>query len=419
MLGRRSRWVCWLPLCVSACSAPGEPTARGLAPLAGGSIDPDTSAVYALEVSAPNPLLCSATLVAPNLLLTARHCVSTSGEQTVICGETALGEPVALEHLVLDNVLSFLDAVHIDEGLAIDRIEVPAGDDVCGNDLAALLLEENLDGVAPLPMRLNSPPTAGEGYSAVGYGHATTNPSSRAGVRLHLPDLTVECVGEACGHAVSAREFRGSEGVCSGDSGGPAIDAAGRVLGIASRSESGCGASVYTSLPAFHSWLGPLLAAAAEQGGYPPPTPAEREPAERPAQPDPGATPAPASGSGSASAQLGEACDAERSCASELACLYEHTPADARCTARCEQSRDCSDGDFCDDRYRVCRRATSPAARDGCALRRSPRPARSNWMLELSLLGLGLSLLRQRRRGAPTSRAARSPTARLPTQSPT
>src|SRR5690606_13418133 len=123
-------------------------------------------------VSAPNPLLCSATLVAPNLLLTARHCVSASGTTSVVCGSTPLGELVGVEHVRVNNVLSSLDAAPDPEvDLEVTRFEMPPGsDDVCGHDLAALLLADNVSEVQPLPMRLEPAPEVGEPYTAVGYG---------------------------------------------------------------------------------------------------------------------------------------------------------------------------------------------------------------------------------------------------------
>src|SRR5690606_17661478 len=52
-----------------------------------------------------------------------------------------------------------------------------------------------------------------------------------------------------------------SEGACKGDSGGPALDDNGHVIGVLSRGAEGCDSPIYVGVPAFES----LLVAAARQ----------------------------------------------------------------------------------------------------------------------------------------------------------
>src|SRR5690606_5912827 len=142
----------WLGMCCSHPAEVGERATTKREPLAGGVIDPDTTAVYALQVTAPTPLFCSAVLVAPTLLPTARHCVSVGGMQEVTCSQTPLGELVSPADIVLSNRLSFLDNPDSTALPTVERIEVPAGgNDVCGYDLAALLLRNQaMADVTPL-----------------------------------------------------------------------------------------------------------------------------------------------------------------------------------------------------------------------------------------------------------------------------
>lgn len=383
-------------LSLLACAAPDAsptslPSARHTtAALASGTIDPDTTAVFALEITAPEPTLCSAVLVAPNLLLTARHCIAGAADTAVVCGESPLDTLVEPDAVVFDNVLSYLDTVQSGEQTpAIARFEVPPdGTDTCGYDLAALLLEHNV-ATPPLAPRLEEPPTLGERYTAVGYGRSTVSEGSRAGVRLRLEDQTVGCLGRACAIPASAAEFGGDDGVCLGDSGGPALDRQGRVFGIASRSAEGCETPVYTSLPAFAAWLEPLLDEAAELGGYerpPPDTPPEppEPPVEEPSTTTTSSNEVPA-------AELGDPCNAELACEATLACVYETTPDEARCRERCREDSDCPDSQACDPDALVCWHPPSAEEAD-CSLGRA-----STGFGGMLVVLVGMAGLRRRR----------------------
>ena len=351
---------------------------KARSPLAGGSIDPDTTAVYAVQITAPNTLLCSAVLVAPNLLLTARHCVSTNGKQTVTCGEAPLGELIDPAHLVISNTLAFLDDPSLPAAsLEVNRIEVPpGGSDTCGFDLAALLLEENTAS-APLPLRPDPAPNAGEPYRAIGYGTMTTDLGSRAGVRLTLDEQRVHCVATDCGPEVTENEFVGSDGNCTGDSGGPAVDGQSRVFGIASRSSEHCKRPVYSSLPAHASWLTSVLENAAERGGYS--LPPQSEPEPTPPEPKPPAT-------HREPRTLGEQCDAEQACESNLVCFFETSPSEARCAAPCKHDSDCPQGQGCDSSFAVCRAEHSTPTQQSCTLTATHQPSNKSIALVALLL---------------------------------
>lgn len=380
-----------------ACSAPDTPpTRQTTVALAGGTIDPDTTAVFALEVTAPEPALCSAVLVAPNLLLTARHCIASAADSEVVCGESPLDRLVEPDAVVLDNVLSYLDTAEPSaETPAIARFEVPPdGTDTCGYDLAALVLEDNV-ATSPLVPRLEPPPSIGERYTAVGYGRSTVTEGSRAGVRLRLEDQTVGCLGSACAIPASATEFGGDAGVCLGDSGGPALDREGRVFGIASRSVEGCEAPIYTSLPAFAAWLEPLLGEAAELGGYERPPTDPSEPSEPPDPPVEEPSTTTTSSNEVPAAQLGEACDAELTCEPTLACVTETTPDEARCRERCRQDADCSGSQVCEPDTLVCWEPPR-TGESGCSLGRASTGSGGMLMVLVGMAGWGRRRARTR-----------------------
>jgi hypothetical protein len=204
-------------------------------------------------------------------------------------------------------------------------------------------------------------------------------------------------LGDTCAIPTAATEFGGDDGVCHGDSGGPAIDPLGRVFGIASRSAEGCKTPVYTSLAAFAEWLEPLLDEAAAHGGYerpPPDTPPEPEPPPE----EPGST---TSSHEVRSAELGERCDAERACAATLACVYENAPEEARCRERCREDSDCPVAQACDSEALVCWEPP-PSGEPDCALGgATPRPSSLGLLVIAAGVGTMAGMRRRRRRGRP------------------
>src|SRR6476469_5878993 len=83
-------------LAASACSAAaGEQSSRQSQAIAGGTADLSHQDVFLLVGESQNSgAVCTATLIAPNLLLTARHSVSqgTSSDH-VTCGDSTPGLP--------------------------------------------------------------------------------------------------------------------------------------------------------------------------------------------------------------------------------------------------------------------------------------------------------------------------------------
>ncbi len=234
----------------------------------GGTVDNSTTSVVGILIDLGNfQAICSGTLIAPNLVLTARHCVAELASEFVICGDSPFGAVypansfgVTTETVFPDNAAGYLQvaAVHIP----------PGTNDACGFDIALLELAQNVTTTTPIAPRIDVPITTGETYTAIGYGH--TGNGAGAGTRRILGGRRVMCGTGTCpvNQGIEGAEFAGSDGTCQGDSGGAALDMQGRVLGALSRGPEGCAGSVYASVDAWAGWLREIGAEVAVNGGY-------------------------------------------------------------------------------------------------------------------------------------------------------
>ena len=195
---------------------------------------------------------CSAALVAPDVVLTARHCVSfTAAPFTCPASSPQItGErPAAsLRVLVGDSLATAWEA-------ARGRVVyTPDTDRLCGADIALVLLDQEIDSIAPLTMSTTSVVT-GDHVMGVGFGRrAESEPPGTKLVREHVQVRSVD-----------GAEFDVGEAACQGDSGGPALaEGTGPILGVVSRGAATCSADsvhVYTRVDAFPELTAAALAA--------------------------------------------------------------------------------------------------------------------------------------------------------------
>jgi MYXO-CTERM domain-containing protein len=118
-------------------------------------------------------------------------------------------------------------------------------------------------------------------FKAIGYGLQNPNDETgeTAGHRMIATDAQVFCQGTACGtDIVLEGEFIAEAPVCSGDSGGPALDENGRVSGVTSRGDEKCTVGIYSSVAAWKDFIVEKTFEAAESGHYNPPTWAGKPP---------------------------------------------------------------------------------------------------------------------------------------------
>jgi MYXO-CTERM domain-containing protein len=157
----------------------------------------------------------------------------------------------------------------------VQGVQVPPGSGTaCGWDMALLELSAAIPGVCPLVPRVDSAPQVGETYTAIGFGR-TSPDGPLAGTRYAATDLKVQRA-TTCGRSKSVTyEWCGAsdsltEGTCEGDSGGPAIDSGGRVLGAVARGPNDCSFTIYTGVYGWRTWIQEVAQTAATNGGYAP-----------------------------------------------------------------------------------------------------------------------------------------------------
>ena len=214
--------------------------------------------------------ICSGTLIAPNLVLTARHCVAEIADEYVDCSRSRFGATYRPSSFYIStSPRLFSESTRY---VYAEKVLVPfESTDMCGYDIALLQLRENIpaEEATPAEARVDIPVIPGEVYTAIGYGH--TGNGEGSGIRRFLEGTSVICDGLDCEFSSSFMrdtEWRGGRGTCQGDSGGGAFDSEGRVLGALSRGAEVCASSVYSGVSGWADWIRAKAVNAAADGGY-------------------------------------------------------------------------------------------------------------------------------------------------------
>ncbi|MDF2694053.1 MAG: hypothetical protein K0S65_2436, partial [Labilithrix sp.] len=212
----------------------------------GGEGDDDggaISSVVALKVGMGGTYeLCSGALVAPNVVLTARHCVANSITTTVSCDEK--GHSTNGRHVDGEQepgavaIYTGASPKFAQQPQAVGKaIVAPKSDYLCDTDIALVVLDRAIANVEPVAVRLGAGVSAGETVRSVGYGQ--NDKSMPLGTRFRKAGVPVLAMGSGVSEsrtALGSHEFEVGRSICQGDSGGPALsEDTGAVIGVVSR----------------------------------------------------------------------------------------------------------------------------------------------------------------------------------------
>src|SRR5215207_8437594 len=133
--------------------APGEAIGSRGDAIQGGYGDVDDAAVLGLVVSDSegNPMrTCTATLIAPNLVLTAQHCLAQTSK-FVECDSAVFGPPVEPSRVFVTTGTSMWATGT--EWRSVRTIFTPSGiPKVCGRDMALMILTQTIPDAEATPI---------------------------------------------------------------------------------------------------------------------------------------------------------------------------------------------------------------------------------------------------------------------------
>ena len=201
---------------------------------------------------------CGGTVLSPDWILTAGHCVVDRNDQLLPAGAFQV---ITGTHLLMsaDGTWSEVSEVRLHPDFFVDRFNAP------NNDLALLKLATPVD-EPPVTVAAASPPV-GEPATVIGWG--LTDPDTTTDLSEVLREVDVPVVSNAACNAeyggiitdvmLCAGVLDGSADACIGDSGGPLLVEGSNgftQVGIVSFGQD-CALSygVYTRLAEFDDWI--------------------------------------------------------------------------------------------------------------------------------------------------------------------
>jgi hypothetical protein len=317
MVPRASTLLLVLGLGVAACNADSQPIEghRATASDIVGGTKSTAAQDGAVLIIKPDPdgqgfESCTGSLIAPNLVLTARHCVADPDESTnaECVGYGPTTDPGNME-LYVGRDLSPLDTENLQPDAVGINITVPKTMNMCGFDVALIQLDSDLTqaGATVTPLRFtplaDNEPTIAVGYGVGGGDNDRPGRMQRQTTVLGVgpKSITYQTTGGGAPipYNIPQGDIATGESTCYGDSGGPLFDTQGNVVGVTSRGidvpDDGTHGNGCVDAPSVYAGVRfnePVIRAAAQAAGHPLPAAAGGKTSPpAPNSPDAGAPP--------------------------------------------------------------------------------------------------------------------------------
>lgn len=255
MSARRIALRIGLAVTVVSCSSADrdEPVAQTRSAILGGtpSGDDDNANVYIENVGALATQSCSGRIVAPGLVVSARHCFVNRTSNALLC--TSDGAPIDPSDTTdLSPVPPGQITVYIGSNkaaltaVAVTQVITQLAVTLCHSDMAFLVLAEpGLDVRTPLR---REPVALGEELSVTGWGYTSDDTTSLPDIRYTRDPIPVSEVGPGF---IPAGTFAiAGDTVCYGDSGAAAV-IDGAIAGVYSRLDGSTACSLVQTLNIF------------------------------------------------------------------------------------------------------------------------------------------------------------------------
>ena len=387
------------------------------------------------------PATCSGALILPNVVLTARHCVQETMDvdptmgikcpSSTFIGPVGFGSTASYVVTTSATMPGTAGTQH-----KVKQIVTPPGSQLCGNDIAILILSSLVPANAATPAIPNTGYSltdqdhynSNAGFTAIGFG-ITSPTSNDSGTRRIVKNVATICIPGDCSidcakggvpvDQFTDKEFIGGDGPCEGDSGSAAWEQtpfdSGKFIAMGVLSRGGADKKTNTCVNSFYtridSWRDLIVQTAGTASNnwalYPKPTPDWTVYTPPPACP---AGSGPAKKDAGAGSGSGAGGGFGAMCSSNTQCTSKHCDTTAgTCTQACTagDATSCPEGFSCDASATVCvaapdagapaNHATSTTTTSGCAMAPTPDPSKP---VPWKALGIGLAgaLLIARRR---------------------